>query len=148
MEQARYLYHEGRSFALSIYVGGVAVECMLRAFKLLRDPSFDERHNLLRLFVASGMLQVDSEMLRTKGLTDAQIASHLDGLRKAVSAVSALWANNYRYASEERLLAHLKRLTGFQKIKGDYLKDQARKFLASAEAFINQGYVQWPSSGN
>ena len=44
MDQARYLYQEGRSFALSIYVGGVAVECMLRAFKLLREPSFDERH--------------------------------------------------------------------------------------------------------
>ena len=63
MRQARYLYKEGRSFALSIYVGGVAVECMLRAFKLLRDRSFDERHNLLRLFAASGMLRVDRERL-------------------------------------------------------------------------------------
>jgi hypothetical protein len=147
MEQARYLYQEGRSFALSIYVGGVAVECMLRAFKLLRDPSFDERHNLLRLFVASGMLRVDYETLQVKGLTDAQIDSHLDGLHKAVSAVSALWANNYRYASEERLLAHLKRVTGFQKIKGDYLKDRARKFLTSAESFITKGSLQWPYSG-
>jgi hypothetical protein len=148
MEQARYLYQEGRSFALSIYVGGVAVECMLRAFKLLRDPSFDERHNLLLLFSASGMLRVDYETLRTKGLTDAQIASHLEGLRKAVSDVSALWANNYRYASEERLLSHLKRLTGFGKIKGDYLKAQTRKFLTAAESFITKGTLQWPSSGN
>ena len=148
MEQARYLYQEGRSFALSIYVGGVAVECMLRAFKLLRDPSFDERHNLLRLFSASGMLRVGYETLRVKGLTDTEIDSHLDGLQKAVNAVFDLWANNYRYASEERLLAHLKRLTGFQKIKGDYLKDRARKFLASAETFISKGTLQWPSSGN
>lgn len=42
MKQANHLYQEGRSFALSIYVGGVAVECMLRAFKMLRDPSFDD----------------------------------------------------------------------------------------------------------
>jgi hypothetical protein len=147
MEQARYLYQEGRSFALSIYVGGVAVECMLRAFKLLRDPSFDERHNLLRLFSASGMLRVDKETLRAKGLTDAEIDGHLRGLQTTVNAVSALWANNYRYASEERLLAHLKRITGFQKIKGDYLKDRARKFLGAAQSFITKGTLQWPSSG-
>jgi hypothetical protein len=147
MEQARYLYQEGRSFALSIYVGGVAVECLLRAFKLLRNPSFDERHNLLRLFSASGMLRVDYETLRAKGLTEAEIDSHLAGLQNAVNAVSDLWANNYRYASEERLLAHLKRLTGFQKIKGDYLKAQARKFLAAAQSFINKGTLQWPYSG-
>jgi hypothetical protein len=147
MEQARYLYQEGRSFALSIYVGGVAVECMLRAFKLLREPSFDERHNLLRLFVASGMLQVDYETLCVKGLTDAAIDSHLYDLRKAVSAVSDLWANNYRYASEERLLAHLKRLTGFRKIKGNYLKAQTLEFLEAAESFIIKGTLQWPYSG-
>ena len=123
MNQARYLYKEGRSFALSIYVGGVAVECMLRAFKLLRDRSFDERHNLLRLFAASGMLRVNRERLsRHKGLTDPEIERHSHHLREAVDAVYSVWANNYRYASEERLLAHLKRLTGFRKIKGNYLK--------------------------
>jgi hypothetical protein len=29
MRQAQYLYREGSSFALAIYVGGVAVECLL-----------------------------------------------------------------------------------------------------------------------
>lgn len=66
MRQAEHLYDEGASFALAIYVGGVAVECLLRAFK------------------------------------------------------ARLWANNYRFASEERLRSHLKEITGYQKIKGDY----------------------------
>ena len=138
MEQARHLYRQGRSFALSIYVGGLAVECMLRAFKLRRDPSFDERHNLLRLFAASGMLRVDYQKLYAKGFTDEQIENHLHTLRVAVNAITALWANNYRYASEERLLAHLKRATGYQKTKGNYLKARALEFLDSAQQFINK----------
>ncbi len=143
MEQARHLYGHGRSFALAVYVGGLAVECMLRAFKLLHDPSFDERHNLLRLFAASGMLRVDHEKLRARGFTDAQIDRHLNDLRVAVNAIAALWANNFRYASEERLLAHLKRTTGYKKTKGDYLKARTKEFLNSAQTFISKGVLQW-----
>src|SRR4051812_37842952 len=55
MRQALHLYQEGRSFALAIYVGGVAVECMLRAYMLRRGAPFDEKHYLLRLFAASGI---------------------------------------------------------------------------------------------
>jgi hypothetical protein len=38
MRQAHYLYREGSSFALAIYVGGVAVESLLRAFKARARP--------------------------------------------------------------------------------------------------------------
>ncbi|HBI44654.1 MAG TPA: hypothetical protein DDY78_17655 [Planctomycetales bacterium] len=143
MEQARHLYDRGNSFALSIYLGGLAVECMLRAFKLRRDPSFDERHNLLRLFSASGMLRVDYGKLRDKGFTDTQIDKHLHNLRVALNAIAVLWANNYRYASEERLLSHLKRTTDYRKTKGDYLKARAREFLNSAQTFITGGVTHW-----
>jgi len=144
LRQAQYLYDEGASFALAIYVGGVAVECLLRAFKGRRDPMFDEKHNLLRLFAASGMLRIDHEKLRAKGWSDAQIDAHLRTLQVAVNEVTRLWANNYRFASEERMRSHLKQLTGFQrKLKGDYLKEQARRFLDSAQKFMEKGVVQW-----
>jgi hypothetical protein len=144
IRQAQHLYNEGASFALAIYVGGVAVECLLRAFKGRRDPTFDEKHNLLRLFAASGMLRVDYEKLRTKGWSDAQIDAHLRTLQVAVNDVIRLWANNYRFASEERLRSHLKQFTGYQKkIKGDYQKEQARRFLSSAQKFMDKGVVQW-----
>src|SRR5436305_8006980 len=102
MRQAQYLYHEGSSFALAIYVGGVAVECLLRAFKGRRDPTFDEKHDLLRLFAASGILRVDPDKLRAMHWTDAQIEEHLRTLRVAVNRILRLWANNYRFTSEER----------------------------------------------
>ncbi len=124
IRQAHYLYREGASFALAIYVGGVAVECLLRAFKGRRDPTFDEKHDLLRLFAASGILRVEPEKLRGKRWTDAQIEQHLRTLRVAANEVFRLWANNYRFASEERLRSHLKQITGYRRIKGDYLREQ------------------------
>jgi hypothetical protein len=143
MRQAQHLYQEGTSFALAIYVGGVAVECLLRAFKGRRDPTFDEKHDLLRLFAASGILRVDRDKLRAKQWTDEQIDWHLRTLQVAVNEIFRLWSNNYRFASEERLRSHLKQITGFRKIKGDYLKGQARQFLSSAQKFIDKGVVQW-----
>jgi hypothetical protein len=143
MRQAQHLYNEGFSFALAIYVGGLAVECLLRAFKGRRDPTFDEKHHLLNLFAASGMLRVDSKKLRAKDWTDEQIDAHLRTLRVAVNEIFRLWANNYRFASEERLRSHFKEITGYQSIKGDYLKEQARRFLNSAQRFIDKGVVLW-----
>jgi len=54
-----------------------------------------------------------------------------------------MWANNYRFASEERLRSHLKRITSYQKVKGDYLKEQSRRFLNTAQTFIDKGVVLW-----
>jgi hypothetical protein len=143
MRQAQFLFHVGESYALSIYVGGVAVECMLRAFKGRRDPTFDERHDLIRLFAASRMIDVDPVKLRARHWTEDKIDAHRRALQAAVNDVVRLWANNYRYASERRLLAHLKQITGYRKIKGDYLRALARQFLNSAQTFVDMGAMQW-----
>lgn len=143
MGQAHYLFHEGSSYALAIYVGGVAVECLLRAFKGRRIPTFDEKHHFLRLFAASGMLRVDREKLRNGKWTDSQIEEHLRAIQVAVNDIYKIWSNKYRFASEGRVRSHIKKITGFQNIKGDYLKEQSRKFLNSAQVFINKGVMQW-----
>lgn len=144
MRQALLAYKEGASYALAIYVGGVAVECMLRAYKGRHDPVFDERHDLLRLFLASGMLRIDRDKLRTKHWTEAQIDEHLRSLQVAVNDICRLWSNTYRFASEHRLRAHLKKTTAYRRIKGDYLKELTRRFLTSAETFIDKGVLQSP----
>ena len=104
---------------------------------------FDEKHHLLRLFAASGMLNIDTEKLRALNWTEPQIKGHLRTLKVAVNEIFGLWANNYRFASEDRLRSDLKKITGYQKIKGDYLKEQARLFLNSAQRFLDMGVVQW-----
>lgn len=143
MRQAHLLFQDGASYALAIYVGGVAVECMLRAYKGRRDRVFDERHDLLSLFRSSGMLTVDRHKLLKKGWTEDEIHAHLRQLRAAVNQVYRIWSNNYRFASEERLTAHLKKISGFRRIKGDFLREQARQFLSSAKRFVDIGVIQW-----
>ena len=98
---------------------------------------------MLRLFAASGILRVDRDKLRVKNWTDSEIDRHLQTLHVAVNEIFRIWANNYRFASEERLRAHLKKFTGYRRIKGDYLKEQSRQFLNSVQKFIDKGVVLW-----
>lgn len=76
-------------------------------------------------------------------MDDAQIDLHLGTLKTAANEIFRIWANNYRFASEERLRSHLKKITGYRKMKGDNLKERARQFLNSAQMFIDKGVVQW-----
>lgn len=69
MAQARALYERGDSYALAMYAAGLAVECILRAFKMRRTNVFDDRHDLLLLFQASGMLDVDPDTIHSAGLS-------------------------------------------------------------------------------
>src|SRR5262249_23732459 len=140
--QAQHLYHEGRSFALAMYAAGVAVECMLRAFRARKTFEFESRHDLLALFAESGMLRVGQEMLKAQGWSDHDITNHQVTLRTAVNDVYSLWHNNYRYASEERLLAHLKRMKLYQGTKGNLLKAKSLQLLRAAKLFVDRGVLQ------
>src|SRR5439155_25154332 len=109
IRQAEYLYREGSSYALAMYVSGLAVESMLRASRARQSSELDSRHDVLLLFAESGMLRVGEERLASADWSAGEIAKHVKILRRAVHDVFILWHNNYRWASEERLLAHLKR---------------------------------------
>jgi hypothetical protein len=126
-----------------MYAAGLAVECLLRAYLLKRKRSFESRHDLLLLFRESGILRVDPERLKAKGLTDEQIREHQTILWSSVNDVAVLWKNNYRFASEARLLAHLKKLKLHQRAKGDLLKARAYDLLKAAQRFIEKGVLQW-----
>jgi hypothetical protein len=145
MGQARTLYDNGTSDALAMYVAGLGAECILRAFKMAGDPVFDERHDLLLLFQASGMLDVDLGILREAGLSAEEALSDTRNPQASVNAVYSLWANDYRFASEERLRAHLKRLKFDRGIKGGFLNYTALKLITAAELFRDRGALQWNS---
>lgn len=144
LSQAERLYRVGTGcYALSMYTAGVAVECMLRAYMVKRKREFESRHDLLLLFKESGMLKVDSDVLKRKGLTDEQILEHQKMLQTSVNDVVTLWRNNFRYASEARLLAHFRKLKLYHKVKGDLLKAKAFDLLKAARRFIERGVFQW-----
>ncbi len=145
MSQAHHLYREGTgNYAVTMYVAGLAVECLLRAFMLRRGKTaFESRHNVLLLVKESGMLAVDRDRLEEKGLTSAQIENHEKELWASVNDVFILWHNNYRFASEARLLAHLKKMKLYEGVRGDPLKANALRLLTAAQRFIDRGVLQW-----
>jgi hypothetical protein len=143
IRQARILYEEGASFTLSMYIAGVAVECMLRGFKILRDPTFDEKHDLRKLFKSSGMLRLDPGLLQSKGLTETQIHEHFRKIQAAASEICELWSNDYRFASEERIRAHLKLMKLDRGVKGNPLKEKTRSLLKASQDIIDKGVFQW-----
>jgi hypothetical protein len=144
MSQAQHLYRVGKGhYALAMYVAGLAVECLLRAYMVKRKREFESRHDLLLLFKESGIIDVGADILKAKGLTDEQIEEHQKVLSSSVNQVFVLWRNNYRFASEARLLTFLKKMKLYRKEKGDLLKAKANDLLKAAQQFISKGILQW-----
>lgn len=58
MRQAREIHNSGASYALAMYVSGLAVECILRAFRWQNDRLFEGRHDLEDLLKSSELLTI------------------------------------------------------------------------------------------
>ncbi len=86
---------------------------------------------------------MNPDKLKAKGLTDEQIQEQRKVLRSSVNDVFILWRNNYRFASEARLLAHLKKMKFYKGAKGDLLKANAYNLLKAAQRFFEKGVLQW-----
>ena len=129
IKEARKLHNYG-NYVGSIYLSGVAVECMLRAYAVINTGNFDSRHDLTLLLRASGILEIVSvSQRRNIGATLGNIWSR--------------WKNNYRYASEELIRAELKNLKLDRGIKGDWLKFNSMTVLDSALTVISIGVRKW-----
>jgi hypothetical protein len=160
LEQARELYRRderaGRRVNLhpiSLYVAGVGVEGMLRAYITRktktregggqRSQRIESRHNISRLYEESEMWRVKAEIARIRRLTEGDIDQIKRELDAAVNRVVRLWRNNYRYASEERLRSFLFEIGEHKGIKGDILKENLRRLIESAATIIDKGTLLW-----
>ena len=129
IETARRLF-EARDYVSAIYLAGLAVECMLRAYRTREEAEFDSRHDLQDLFKKSTILEfVPQGATREFGEHFGQVWSR--------------WKNDYRFASKERLKVQFKRLKLDRGIKGDYLKENCRIVIDSAFAIITVGGQHW-----
>jgi hypothetical protein len=145
MQQARMIHGAGGSYALAMYCGGLAVECILRAFRWRRDRSFEGRHDLEDLLKASALLRINEDHMRRKGISDDDILHYALSLRAAMNKVLALWHNNLRFASEASLRAFLHRIGRLQGIKGNALKRNALDLLNAAQTVVDRGVALWTS---
>ena len=144
MSQAHSLYRAGAgNYSLAMYTAGLAVECLLRAYIVKRKRQFESRLDLLLLVRESGMLDLQWDRLQAKGITSQQLEIHRKTLWLALNEVINLWQNNYRFASESRLLKHLKKQKLFRGARGNLLKAKTNTLLNAAQKFLDKGVFQW-----
>lgn len=119
---------------MCIYLGGLAIECLLQAVVHLDTPKHDERHDLTKWLQRS-----------RRSLQDAMRS---DSLRASWNHVVAVWRNEFRYYSESSLYSVLKDMGRLRGIKGNRtsaLRHAARKFLDSVVKVHNKGIAAWAS---
>jgi hypothetical protein len=145
MRQSREIHDSGESYALAIYTGGLAVECILRAFRWNKDKSFEGRHDLEDLLKSSNFLGINEERSRKRGVTQAEIQHSSIGLRSAIYEVVVLWHNNLRFASEASLHAFLNRIGRLKGTKGNALKKNSADLLNAAQTVVDRGVALWIS---
>jgi hypothetical protein len=116
---------------------------MLRAYMVRKSREFESRHDLTLLFSESGILEAGEKNLKKKGITEEAIKSHQRELLSSINDVSFLWRNWFRFASEARLLAYLKKMKLYKGVKGYILKAKAYELLKAAQRFVEKGVFQW-----
>jgi hypothetical protein len=131
--QAARLLHQHAEYASAIYLAGVAVECTLRAYRVRDDPAFDSRHDLPILLTASGLQNYIPQKRRK------QVAA-------ALGDVWTRWRNDYRYASDTRVLSEFRGRGLTMGIKGDdtnQLKENSRRVYEKANELVGIGEARW-----
>lgn len=129
---ARELYDLGR-FVLANYTAGLAVECVLRGYRVMIDPEFDSRHELDKLY----------EIAR---FADVVPARRVEEVTALLGDVVALWANDHRFLSEAALRKRWTKRRLYEGLKGDFLKERTRQLLNAASEIVNLGVARWKSS--
>lgn len=117
---------------MCIYLGGLAVECLLQAIAHLDTQKHDARHDLTKWL--------------GRCRTSLQDAMKSEDLRASWSHVCAIWRNHFRYYSRGALYGELKGMGRTRRIRGDQesvLNDVAKRFHDSVVHVHNKGLAAW-----
>ncbi|MGH7213356.1 MAG: hypothetical protein ACREIT_01045 [Tepidisphaeraceae bacterium] len=129
---AQVLYNAS-AFGKSLYLSGLAVECMLRAYRMRINPMFSSRHDLVELQKESGITAALDEV-DGKAFSDA------------LAVVRAAWRNAHRFASDAAISRFLKQVRLDRGIKGSFLKEIARRTYNAALRIVAIGERAWTVS--
>lgn len=121
---------EREQYAVAHYLAGLAVECLLRAYRLRHDSQFDARHDLV-------MLRRQSQFYSFIPFEDSV------KLNASFTALAIRWSNDDRFRSEPALRRKLKRANLDRGIKGDYLKANCRTMVDAALLIVATGGRRW-----
>jgi len=117
-----------------MYLGGLAVECILQAISHLDSPKHDARHDLKK------WLKSCRPSLQDK------IKS--EGVSEHWNTVVAVWRNNLRFLSEDGLLGYLRDIERDRDISGGreaIIKVNAGRLFMAASVVHKGGVAAWKS---
>lgn len=120
--------HDAGRYVLAHYLAGLAVECVLRAYRYRITPGFSGRHDLEALYEAAQFSDVVPEESRPE-------------IEAALIEVARRWSNSHRYRSECALGDYL-RQGGFGR-KGKFIKESSRRIVNAALILVNQEVLRW-----
>lgn len=120
----------GRRWAGAAYLAGRSAEAMLRALVRGVTPNDTSGHDLRDLWQRSIALNLISTQEQNR-------------LYDHVNRLAAVWRNNLRYATDDRLLRHLKDLGLDRRLKGNPVEYWARRLVESAEMILMRGELIW-----
>src|SRR5258705_901019 len=93
--------------ALAIYLAGLALECMFRAFRQKRGLPFTQDHKLSKLGNEAGFPELVQER-------------HRIAFDAAINRLVGTWQNSHRFRSNDVMRRFLKKHNLDRGIKGDY----------------------------
>jgi hypothetical protein len=123
------LYDDGR-YALTMYVAGLAVECLFRAFRAKNSLPFRSDHSL-------------DILSREAGFPDLIPRGDRVRFDSALGELILVWQNAYRFCCQSAIRALLKRRRLDRGIKGDPVKEFARRLASDAVDLVALGVGQW-----
>ncbi len=121
-------------YVLTMYLSGLAVECILQALASLAGGEHDAHHDLPRWLAKC---------------PDAFRASVKGDAGAAWSQLVAIWHNGLRYFSDAALLGYLRERNATRAISGGpkaVVRENARRVVQSAAIIHTKGITQWLSS--
>lgn len=130
--EADLLYDRAR-YALALYVAGVAVESLLRAYIFRLEPRLEAAHNLKLLLNAGNLSSLATQ-------------NEYDQIGAEISNLFNRWKNDLRYTSNNRLQRRLKRSKLDRGFRGDFLKENCRIAIEAARVTLKIGVVKWKQS--
>jgi hypothetical protein len=129
---AQELYDASR-LVLANYVAGLAVECILRAYRHMIDPEFDSRHHLEHLYDLAGFGDIVPQR-------DTEAVS------AALGEIVSLWSNDHRFLTLARLRKQWTDRRLYQNIKGDFVRELVRRTVNASDRIVTVGVARWKTS--
>lgn len=122
--------YERCNYALTVYVSGLAVECLFRVFREKKGLPFRSDHSL-------------AELAEEAGSPNCLVGEDHRRFLIALGDLVLRWRNSHRFRSHEALRRFLKGLELDRRIKGDFVKENSRVASSAALEIVRIGVQKW-----